>query len=134
MNWNTILEVGSFLGIAAFVLAQVVNGRSARKSNDITDAERTIQLFKDRITALENRLTETVQNLAGEHDNVIRLQTQLLLKDQTIKEYLDILQNRDPALTEFIKSTSTTMNALLEGMNRLLGAEQKEKTVTVTTK
>jgi hypothetical protein len=131
IDFQAVATYGTFLfmGIASISIA-VTSLRKGR-SESIEDSERTIELMKSRISALEISLTETKVSLASEHDNVVKLQTELKLKDQTIKEYLDILRNRDPALSEFIKSTTLSMQTVMKGIEELL---KTERSITVTTK
>jgi len=131
MNAKTITEilyVGAFVG--SVVLA-FFTGKSNKKSRTLEDFDRTVQLMKERISALEVSLAETKEKAATEHDKVVALETQLKLKDETIKQYLDILQNRDPALAEYMKSSSKALESLVAGVSELL---KVERTVTVTTK
>jgi hypothetical protein len=122
------IEIGLFIGS---VLIAFYTGKSQKKSATLEDFDRTIGLMRERITALEESLAETKKTAAAEHDKVIALETQLKLKDETIKQYLDILQNRDPALAEYMKSSSKALESLVAGVSELL---KVERTVTVTTK
>lgn len=117
------------MGVAAIALWY--NGRSQKKSDGLEDATKTIELLKQRIDAQDDRISELQRDLSEEHDKRVRLEEQIRLKDQTIKEYLDILQNRDPALAEYIKNSSKALETLVTGMTELLKAE---RSITVTTK
>lgn len=112
-NITFILVVVGFIGGAVYVTSQAFNGRRQNRLNSITEAEGTIKLLKDRIDAQDSRIDDLEESLSQEHDKVVQLTEQIKLKDETIKSYLDILQNRDPELKNLLKDLKTAMDALV---------------------
>jgi hypothetical protein len=131
VDFQSIATYGTFLFMGVAAIALWYNGRSQKKSDGLEDATKTIQLLNQRIDAQDVRIAELQQALGEEHDKRVRLEEQIRLKDQTIKEYLDILQNRDPALAEYIKNSSKALESLVAGVSELL---KSERSITVTTK
>lgn len=131
IDFQSIATYGTFLFMGVAAIALWYNGRSEKKSAGLEDATKTIELLKQRIDAQDDRIAELQRDLGEEHDKRVRLEEQIRLKDQTIKEYLDILQNRDPALAEYIKTSSKALESLVAGVGELL---KSERSITVTTK
>lgn len=130
LSSNYISAAALVLVIAGIVFTYLNSKRSA-KSQGLEDATRTIELLTQRINAQDQAIKTLQVDLTAERELRIRLDEQIKLKDKAIKEYLDILQNRDPALNEFIKATTKSMEVLMAGVQELL---KSERTVTVTTK
>jgi chromosome segregation ATPase len=118
----------AFMGVGAIAIA--INGRKQNKSATLDDADKTIQLIKDRAEALEKRVDELRADLLAEHDKVVRLEEQIKLKDETIKMQNEILQNRDPDLKNLLRDLKTSMDKLTKGQEDFLkGISTTTKTV-----
>lgn len=124
-----------FLGGAIYVVAQAYNGRSQKKSDDVTTASRTMELFKDRIEALELNLKAAQAeieklkiDLRKEQDHGIALQQQINIKDETIKQLRDLLQNRDPEMKELL----VDLRVVMQDVRDELASRPKDTKVTVT--
>lgn len=114
------LSGAALLLVIVGIIATYQNSKRSVKSQGLEDATKTIELLKQRIDEQDRRISDLRNDLLKEHEIRIRLEEQIRLKDTAIKEYLDILQNRDPALTEFIKATTKSMDVVVRGIEELL--------------
>ena len=100
---TTFFSFITAVGAIGFAIGQWKNGKTKANADGLTEALATIKALRERIISLEESYKNLDDQHKKNHDEIIRLQEQLKYKDSVIKEYLGILQNRDPQLTEFIK-------------------------------
>jgi hypothetical protein len=113
-NLGNIAQWGTLVAIIIYGISQWLSGRSNAKSADMLDAERTIKLIKERADALELKLKqqdEDNKKIQQEQNNqIIRLEERVKHLDGLNKQYVEILQDRDPELKEFMKNMSTAVD------------------------
>lgn len=115
-----ILVVAGFVGGFVYVIAQAYNGRGQKKLDDLTEADKTIKLIRDRADALELRVKDLERSLIEEQKKIVALETEKTYIEKLNKQYLDILQNRDPELLKFMETTSRTLEIVAKGIEALL--------------
>lgn len=115
-GFNTFLEIISALGILFFAIGQFRAGRDTAKSNELNDAKNTVQLYQSKMDLLEKEMKEMKAQQKHDGEEIIRLQEQIKHKDDQIKQYVAILQNRDPELQKVL----TSINVTLEDTNHTL--------------
>lgn len=91
------------VGVVVFAFAQYRNGKAQGVSTEIATAGGTIDLLQKSVDVLRSELNSAKADLLKEHDEIIRLQESLKHKDEQIKQYLDILQNRNPEMDAFMR-------------------------------
>lgn len=103
---GSIVSLGALIAGAGYGYGQFYKGRNQKTLDDTT-------LFTARLDALKKicddqaRQIETLQNDIKYHTQEIgRLKGINEEKEKKINELNDLLSNRDPQLTEFIKSSS----------------------------
>jgi hypothetical protein len=123
LSFSDYLSVGAILIVIVGIIAQVIAARGQAKSEGLDDAAKTVELLEKRINAQSDRITELEKSDAEKTKDILHLQELISLKDNTIKQYLEILQNRSPDLTQFIvdqrESTriiETSLKAILQFM------------------
>lgn len=114
-NPSTLLLFAALIGVVA---GNFYNGYQARHSTTIKDAQGTIDLINKNRDELERKIKDLSDELKVERENRIRAEEKSAQKDQTIAMQKDIIENRDPALKEFLTNN-------VEAMNRLTGSIQK---------
>jgi hypothetical protein len=104
------------IGIIAFAIGQFKFGKKTRTRDDIDTENSAMELQGNKIKVLEAALEEqkTINIETGK--KLAAIEAVNLEKDKTIKEYLAILQNRNPELDkvlgqilEFMKKINTHM-------------------------
>ena len=104
------------IGIIAYAIGQFKVGKKVQSKEEIETENNTMTLQGSKIKVLENALKEQ-QEISTEYGKKIAaLEAVNVEKDKTIKEYLAILQNRNPELDkvlceilEFMKKINTHM-------------------------
>ena len=116
LTGQNVFDLIIALGVIAFAVGQFTIGRRAKNKDDIDTENSAMQLQGNKIKVLEAALKEqeTINKKTGE--DLAALKAVLIEKDKTIKEYFDIIQNRDPQLKnvlgeilDFMKKINTHM-------------------------
>lgn len=102
-----LLASGVFLGGVGFAYEKIFKGRKEAKTDEVSSADNLITFWKERAeeyrTALEAHRTETNSKLTELTRQIGELQGQLKSEATTKKEYLAILQGRDPETKKFME-------------------------------
>lgn len=118
-----------------YAIAQAFNGRGQKKLDNVTEAGRTIQLIKDRADALELRVDELETQGIEDQKKIAAITAEKSYIENLNKQYLEILQNRNPELEKFMKNTSLALEGLLKGIDSMLEQQKKildKPTVAIT--
>lgn len=91
-----------------------------------TNAKDTIDLLEKRAAALEMELKEERTERKKDHDELTRLKERLEQKEGRIKDLELILENRDPAMLQFMKMVS---NFTLTGQEYMKTTSENLKTI-----
>lgn len=105
----TLVVLAALFGVVA---GNFYNGYQARHSTTIKDAQGTIDLINKNREELERKIKDLGEELKVEREARIRAEEKSAQKDQTIAMQRDIIENRDPALKEFLTKNVESMNAL----------------------
>lgn len=129
----------SVAGLVGYTLAQFWNSKKDKRKDDI-ETENTLTTY------LKNQI-EGFKNIAKEQDTKIQTMDKQLAefkavigeKDKTIERYLQILQNRNPELenfikqsTEYQKSSTQAFGAITKVLTEMSENLQKDLTIKAT--
>lgn len=117
---QTIMTAIILVGGIVFAIAQWGNGRSQRKSDVETEAAMTIRLIKEARDALEAKLKEQNLIVIQQGKDIASLQAQIKAKDELIERYVLLLQNRNPELESYMKSSMESLKEISDGIKQLL--------------
>lgn len=96
--------IGILLAAAGYGLGKYREGQNSRRKDDIENKRSSFELLQDQVDALEVMVGK-------QKEDIIILQTQNSEKDKKIKEYMELIQNRNPEMNQFIKYLTETANA-----------------------
>lgn len=106
---TTLILLATLLGIVG---GNFYNGYQARNSSTVKDANGTIDLINKNREELERKIKDLSEELKVEREARIRAEEKSVQKDQTISMQRDIIENRDPALKEFLTKNVEAMQSL----------------------
>lgn len=148
MTFDTQNVIAILIGVGglSYAVGQFKLGRTKKneeeqkkKSEEITNQINVIKLLRDQIDALEKvventgrQCSEFKEDIKKLIQEVGRLQGVIESKDKQITELNNIIANRDPALTDYIKfgrETGLKAQALLEAIHTRLDVIEKNKDV-----
>lgn len=125
-----IVDGITLVGVVAFVLAQWRLGRSSLSSQ-------TIQAYKEQLEITEKRYTSLQDTVNLQAGRIGELKGALDTRDAQIKDYKQILENRNPNLEDTLKEILLFMKGV-DGRLTEIAAHQKKpfiaETNTVITK
>lgn len=101
---------GVFIAAAGYFMGQFRQGQNNRRKDDIEGKKGVLDLLQEQVDSLE----EMVEKHKTE---IVILQTQNNEKDKKIKEYMELIQNRNPemlAFMKFITETAVASNAYMK--------------------
>lgn len=116
MNWSTIFDGVIAIGAIIFSIAQWRTGKKEVKISNVSDANSTIELFKNRAEVLEKEQ----KDLRGEFEafkkeSVIKedgYKKVIAQQEDLIKTYSEILKNRNPDLENILKELKDYLQQL----------------------
>lgn len=123
---RTIIEILALVGI---VIGNIFLGRKSAQSGALADAKATNDLIKSNRDELQFQLNTLKEEMKTEREARIRAETLLIERDKRIKELTDQVNDRDPALKEYLTTSNKTMNDL----NALIRASLKQNDAILKT-
>lgn len=123
MSWIQIIEftfgglisLGAFAGGIGYLISAYVQGKNKQKDDGISSENQLTQFWKDQVTGFKDMLAEQDRKMEVQRNDyntqikdlsnqLSEVKGQLMEKEKTNKEYLAILQNRNPELEQFMKA------------------------------
>ena len=114
MNLNTMLQAVIAFGVivagAGYVFSQFKKGRNQQSQDDLVNQNQTFDLMRKQVDALQLLAEDNEKKIDDLSRQVGLLQIEIEKRDKIITDYLNILQNRNPELEEFMKNMSRIGN------------------------
>lgn len=116
-----LVFLNSIIALAgvAFVIGQWRNGYFKGNVEALAQANAANKAYQDRIGILEENMKLMYEENKKTHDEVIRMGEQLKHKDDLIKQYVELLQNRNPELVEFMKFTRESAKLMIDNISSI---------------
>lgn len=104
---GVFISIGAILFSAGFAYEKIFNGKKNAKAEEVTSADGLVKFWKERAdeykTAMETKDRENTEKFSQMSREIGELRGQLNSETQQKKDYLAILQNRDPETKKFME-------------------------------
>jgi hypothetical protein len=99
---GSVVSFGILIAGVGYAVGQFKKGESEGKMDDTSVKQGVFDLLQKEVTALEKMVADDEKEMAV-------LKTQVDEKDKKVKEFMEILQNRNPELTNYITTSYSYM-------------------------
>jgi hypothetical protein len=118
-NIEFAMLVVSFFGITAFGIGKLLSGFRSGKADQETEADRALRIAREANSVFERRIKELEFQAKENMKAIAQLQGELKSANETAKQYLAILQMRDPKFESYMESSMTLLKAISENLTKL---------------
>ncbi len=118
-NITFAMEIVAFLGVSAFVIGKLVSGFSTGKADQETESDRALRIARESNAVFERRIRELEQKDVEKTKAIAQLQAELKSTNETSKEYLAIIQMRDPRFQKYMDESMRLLEAISDNLKKL---------------
>lgn len=142
----TLISYGTFIGATALVIgyasAAFFKGRNSRKKEDLDTENSLTTYLQNQVKGYQKMVDDMKKDIAEMGKEISALRATIEEKDRANKQYLEILQNRNPELEQFMKESSARgveglkilqgITGFMESINTHMQQQNKDMTISAT--
>lgn len=134
-SFGIVVGAGVIIAGIGYAYSQFFKGKRTQEDDVLEKGSKTlkyvdeqlaslqslVEIQKDRVNSLESQIREMGEKHSKE---VAELKILIQEKDKKIDEFIAIFQNRNPQLETFMSSTTSAIDHVKTGVDKLVGAMQ----------
>ena len=119
---SVIAGIGLLSAGIGYCYSQFKTGKSAATKDSLESQNELTQYLRDQIDGYKEIAKEQNSKISNMEKQIASMQAIISEKDSTIKKYLDILQNRNPELDQFMQESRQKWQDQLNFISQILDA------------